>query len=124
MHHLALMRRLTTSLTSLKESQAELHAVLPRPQPYKEPVLFADCHSLAEILGQLGGKDPATQDMPTVSFIRCGIEDYGKAKEGDAAKPTTHDFFRFLESQVPWLVSEEGLEYEVSPSIFGYSCIS
>jgi hypothetical protein len=121
MHHLALLRRLTTTLASLKESQAESYAVLPRPRPYKEPVIFADCHSLAELLGQLEEKDLAIQDIPTVSFVRCGVEDFGKGREGDAAKPTTHEFFQFLESQVPWLVSEEGLEYEVSPSIFNHS---
>lgn len=117
-HHLTLMRRLTTSLAYLKESQSESHAVLPRPQPYKEPVNFAGCHSVAEVLGKLGEKDPLMQDIPTVSLIRCGIQDHGKGKEGESAKPTTEELFRFLEAQVPWLVSEEGLKYEVSISIF------
>jgi len=52
------------------------------------------------------------QDIPPVSLLRCGIQDYGNGKEGDASKPTTEELFRYLEDQVPWLVSEEGLEYE------------
>ena len=39
--------------------------------------------------------------------------DYGKGKEEQNAKPSTEDLFRYLESQIPWLVSEEGLRYEV-----------
>jgi hypothetical protein len=110
------MRRLTTSLASLKESQAESHAVLPRPQPYREPVRFSGCHSVAEVLEKLGEKDPV-QDIPPVSLIRCGIQDYAKGREGDASKPTTEGLFQYLEGQVPWLVSEEGLKYEVSLNI-------
>jgi hypothetical protein len=115
-HHLTLMRRLTTSLASLKESQAESHAVLPRPQPYREPVRFSGCHSVAEVLEKLGEKDPV-QDIPPVSLIRCGIQDYAKGREGDASKPTTEGLFQYLEGQVPWLVSEEGSKYEVSLNI-------
>jgi hypothetical protein len=115
------MRRLTTSLASLKESQTESYAVLPPPQPYKEQVRFAGCHSVAEVLEELGEKDPVMQDIPPVSLIRCGIQDYRKGKEGDAAKPTTEELFRYLEGQVPWLVSEEGLKYEVSVRNLRYS---
>lgn len=76
------------------------------------------------MLGKLEEKDLVMQDLPPVSLIRCGIQDYGKRKEGDASKPTTEELFRYLEDQVPWLVSEEGLKYEVSFSIFGiYVCI-
>lgn len=113
-HHVILMRRLTTSLSFLKESQAEFHAVLPHPQPFKEPAKFAGCHSVAEVLMELGEKDPVMQNMPPVSLIRCGIHDYGRGKEGDVAKPTTEELFRYLEGQVPWLVSEDGLRYEVA----------
>ena len=39
--------------------------------------------------------------------------DYGRGKEEKLAKPSTEDLFRYLESQISWLVSEEGLRYEV-----------
>ena len=46
--------------------------------------------------------------------------DYGSGKEEKLAKPSTEDLFRYLESQIScnfmqisWLVSEEGLRYEV-----------
>ena len=46
-------------------------------------------------------------------FLRYGIMDYGKGKEEQRdAEPSTEDLFRYLDSQIPWLVSEEGLQYE------------
>jgi len=108
------MRRLTTSLASLKESQAESYSVLPCPQPYNEPAKFSECHSVAELLGALENKNSVIYAISPVSLIRCGIEDYGRGTEGDDSKPTTEELFRYLEGQVPWLVSEDGLEYEVS----------
>ena len=108
------MRKLTTSLASLKESQAEAHSVLPRPQPYKEPAKFGECQSVADILRELGEKDPVMEGTPPVSLLRCGIEDYRKGKEGDLVNPTTEELFRYLEGQMPWLTSEEGLKYEAS----------
>ena len=39
--------------------------------------------------------------------------DYGKGKEEQRdAEPSTEDLFRYLDSQIPWPVSEEGLRYE------------
>lgn len=113
-HHLSLLRRLTTSMGSLKESQAESYAALPRPDPYRETSQFNACHSIVDVLTALGDKKPDTDNLPPISLIRCGIEEYGKGKAGDQTKPSTEELFQLLEDRVPWLVSEEGLVYEVS----------
>lgn len=112
------MRGLTASLASLKESQAESYAALPRPELYKEPIKFAACYSVASVLKETEDKTSEMQEMPPITLIRCGIADFNIGKEGDLAKPTTEELFQYLEGQIPWLVSEDGLKYEVSLSCF------
>jgi len=107
------MRQLTTSLSSLKESQAESFSVLPRPNPFKEPKRFSECDTVADVLGVLGEKDPDYSKIPPITLLRCGIEDFGKGKESTDSKPTTEDLFRYLEGQLPWLLTEEGYQFEV-----------
>lgn len=107
------MRRLTTSLSSLKESQAESFAVLPRAEPYKETGAFPDCHSVADVLRQVEERSLAIPDIPPITLLRCGIKDLGRGKADDEAKPTTEELFRFLEGTIPWFTSEEGLNFEV-----------
>lgn len=69
------------------------------------------------IRNMLDKKDPKYSDIPTVTLLRCGIHDFGKGRDGDDANPTTDDLFRYLEGQIPWLASEDGLHYEVSGCI-------
>jgi len=107
------MRQLTTSLSSLKESQAESFSVLPRPNPFKEPKHFSECDTVVDVLGVLGEKVPDYSKIPPVTLLRCGIEDFGKGKESTDSKPTTEDLFRYLEGQLPWLLTEEGYQFEV-----------
>lgn len=111
-HHLSLLRRLTESLASLKQSQTESYAVLPPPEPFKEALQFRECHAVADVLEVLGDKDPDMHSIPPVTLLRCGIQSFGKGKDIELAQPTTEDLFQYLEGQVPWLVSEEGLKYE------------
>ncbi|RDB20128.1 hypothetical protein Hypma_012766 [Hypsizygus marmoreus] len=111
-HHLSLLRKLSTSIASMKESQSESYSVLPRPEPFKEPDTFAACNSVPEVLKTLGEKNPAVQSVPPITLIRCGIADCGKGKAHDLANPTTEELFRYLEGQIPWLISEEGLSHE------------
>ncbi|KAF8165471.1 hypothetical protein B0H34DRAFT_649677 [Crassisporium funariophilum] len=111
-HHLTLLRRLTTSLSALKESQAECFSVLPRSAAFKEPDQYVQCKSVADVVTILGEKDPDFSSVPQVTLLRCGIADFGKGKEEKDARPSTEDLFRYLEGHVPWLVSEEGLQYE------------
>ena len=113
-HHLSLLRRLTTSLAALKESQAESFSVLPRSSPFKEPSRYAQCKSVSDTVAIAGVDDSSFSTIPPLTLLRCGITDYGKGKEDRYAKPSTEDLFRYLEGQIPWLVSEDGLQYEVS----------
>ena len=116
-HHLSLLRRLTASLEALQESQAESLSVLPRSSPFKELPCYARCESVSDVVAIAAEKGSSFSIIPPVTLLRCGIIDYGKGKEKgkekQQAKPSTEDLFRYLESQVPWLVSEEGLQYEV-----------
>lgn len=108
-HHLSLLRRLTVSLAAFKESQAECLSAFPRSNPFKELPCYAQCKSVSDAVAIAGEKG----SIPPLTLLRCGIMDYGKGKEDQHAKPSTEDLFRYLESQIPWLVSEEGLRYEV-----------
>ncbi|PPQ67821.1 hypothetical protein CVT26_007068 [Gymnopilus dilepis] len=111
-HHLALLRRLTTSLSSLKEQQSESFSVLPRPDPFKESKPFSACTSLSEALKLLqeNSEEVDITQLPAVTVLRCGLNDLSKERSGEY--PTTEDLFRYLESQLPWLLSEDGLSYE------------
>jgi hypothetical protein len=102
----------------LKDSQSESFSVLPRLDPFKEPKRYSECKSVAEVLKVLKteekGTDPDYSSLPFITLLRCGIADLGKGKEGNDSKPATEEVFRYLEGQIPWLVTDEGLEYEAS----------
>ncbi|KAF9478182.1 hypothetical protein BDN70DRAFT_860632 [Pholiota conissans] len=106
-HHLMLMSQLNTSLTSLKNSQFESFSILPHSDPFKEPKQFSTCNSVAEILKVASSKEkePEFTKLPIISLLRCGIKELG-------GEPTTEELFRFLEAQIPWLLTDEGLEFE------------
>lgn len=126
-HHLTLLRRLTVSLATAKEFQAESLSVLPRPSPWKELRRYAQCNSVSDVVAIAGEKDSSFSTIPPLTLLRCGITDYGKGKEDQQAKPSTEDLFHYLESQIPWLVSEDGLQYEVcvhSACVFRTECVS
>ncbi|KAF8897836.1 hypothetical protein BD779DRAFT_404698 [Infundibulicybe gibba] len=111
-HHLGLMRKLTASLVSLKDVQTQSFDVLPRPEPYKEPPQFSKLKSIADVLKQAEKHELEITDLSPITLLRCGISDLGKGKDGEAANPSTEDLFRYLEGHIPWLVSEEGLQFE------------
>ncbi|KDR83882.1 hypothetical protein GALMADRAFT_54422 [Galerina marginata CBS 339.88] len=113
-HHLSLLRRLTTFLSSLKESQSESLSVLPRSDQFKEPAPYSECGSLVVAIKIVTekSKEPDFSQLPTVTALRCGIADMGKGKEGKDVNPATEELFRYLEGQIPWLLSENGLQYE------------
>ncbi|PPQ63409.1 hypothetical protein CVT24_004919 [Panaeolus cyanescens] len=111
-HHISLLRKFTTSLASLKESQTESFAVLPKSDPYREPEECTAATSLEELVKLAGEKDSDFAKLPPQTVLRCAITSYGKAKTGDEAVPTTQDLFRYMEGSVTWLLTDEGLEYE------------
>ncbi|KAG6878582.1 hypothetical protein C0993_003037 [Termitomyces sp. T159_Od127] len=111
-HHLSLLQRLSESLASLKESQTEVNTVLPTPDPSQEAPTFQLCRTIADILKLLDDKNPDMHSIPPITLLRCSLQGLGKGKEGEVSQPTTEELFRYMEGQVPWLVSEEGQKYE------------
>ena len=112
-HHISLLRNLTTSLASLKEAQAENLTILPKTDKFKEPSHFSACHSLKAVLKEVEERNLEIPDIHPMILLRCGIEEFAVGKEGDLAKATTEDLFRLMESHVTWLLTDEGVQYEV-----------
>ncbi|KAH0587835.1 hypothetical protein H2248_006591 [Termitomyces sp. 'cryptogamus'] len=112
-HHLSLLRKLNESLASLRKSQIETNSVLPLPDPSQEAPNFQACHRIADILKLLDPKDPDVHSIPPITLLRCSLQGFSKGKESEMSQPTTEELFRYMEGQIPWLVSEEGLRYEV-----------
>lgn len=115
-HQLSLLRKLNSSLAALKETQAESFAVLPRADPYKEPTRFVQSSTVREVLNAFGEDDSDYAQIYPITLLRCGISDFGKGKEASESAPTTEELFRYLEGQIPWLLSEDGLVFEVRRS--------
>ncbi|KAK0206758.1 hypothetical protein DFS33DRAFT_617194 [Desarmillaria ectypa] len=111
-HHSTLLRNLTASLAALKESQAENLTLLPKPNKFREPSGFSDCRSLKDVLRECEEKKLEPFDIPPLTLLRCGIQEFGVGKEEAEANPTTEDLFRLMESHVPWLLTDEGVQYE------------
>ncbi|KAJ7498668.1 hypothetical protein FB451DRAFT_1358160 [Mycena latifolia] len=109
-HQLSLIRKLNTSLAALKESQADVAAVLPKPEPHKEPTAFAACLSVDALLEQAKKQEIEISAIPAISLLRCAISDLRRSSE--ARNPTTEEVFQILEGKIPWLVSEEGAPFE------------
>lgn len=110
-HHFSLLRRLTTSLAALKESQAESFSVLPRPaNPWKEFEPFSKCRTVQDILDVVAEQKSAYSQLPHVTLLRCGIRDLSAEKGG---QPTTAELFGYLERQISWLTTDDGLKFEV-----------
>ncbi|KAG6821519.1 hypothetical protein H0H93_000028 [Arthromyces matolae] len=108
-HHISLLRRLNENLASIQKAQTETHSVLPSPDPSQEDLQFRNCIAVADILKIVGDKP---NNIPPVTLLRCSIEHFSKVEEADASRPTTEELFSYMESQISWLVSEDGLKYE------------
>lgn len=107
------MRRMTTSLAALKEAQSENYTALPKPDKFKEPDFFGTCHSLKALLKEAEQHKVEIQDIDPMTVLRCGLEEFAVGKLGEDAKVSTEDLFRLMESHITWLLSEEGIQYEV-----------
>ncbi|KAF9452422.1 hypothetical protein P691DRAFT_756349 [Macrolepiota fuliginosa MF-IS2] len=110
-HHLTLMRRFTTSLSSFKESQAETWSTLPRAHAWREPIEFSNCSSIDEMTGVFGEKEVQYDKVSPVTVLRCGLADFIEGQDSEE-KPTTEELFRYLEERIPWLLSDDGAKYE------------
>ncbi|KAK7695369.1 hypothetical protein QCA50_000004 [Cerrena zonata] len=102
-HQKELLRKLTESLTDLKANQSRTFEVLPEPRLYKEDDKYKDCHSLED----LAPLSEDVRELPATVLLRCSIEDLAAKSEPvtDAA------IFAGLESNWPWLQSDEGSGY-------------
>ncbi|KAF8142307.1 hypothetical protein K438DRAFT_1995160 [Mycena galopus ATCC 62051] len=109
-HQLSLIQKLNASLAALKESHSEMAAVLPTPEPHKEPSSFAACLSIDALLEQAKKQSIEVSDVPEISLLRCAISDFRKGSE--SRDPTTEEVFQVLEGKIPWLVSDEGAPFE------------
>ncbi len=105
---------MTASLSTLKEAQAENLTVLPKANKFSEPSYFVSCRSLKALLKEAEERSLAVADIHPMTLLRCGIQEFAVGKEGDQVKVTTEDLFRLMESHVTWLLTEEGVQYEVS----------
>ncbi|KAL9712586.1 hypothetical protein Ac2012v2_003823 [Leucoagaricus gongylophorus] len=110
-HHLTLMRRLTTSLSAFRETRAEAWSVLPKANPWREPLLYSKCSCMDDITTSFGEKEAKLDVVPLVTTLRCGLADFTK-RERNGSNPTTEELFHYLEEKVPWLLSPDGLKYE------------
>ncbi|KAF8913779.1 hypothetical protein CPB84DRAFT_1840577 [Gymnopilus junonius] len=114
-HHLSLLRRLTTSLSSLKELQSESLSILPHIDPFKESQPYSECNSLADALKIVFDKSKKRDNisqLPSITVLRCGLSDLAKDKDAKDTNPTTEELFSYIEGQIPWLLSEDGMLYE------------
>ncbi|ESK94489.1 hypothetical protein Moror_8147 [Moniliophthora roreri MCA 2997] len=113
LHQLSLLKKLQSSATSLKAAQAETFPLLPRLDPHGEPSAYGDCHSLGDVLQVAEKTKLEVRDLPQVTLLRSGIEEFRSRSElENVINPTTEELFRVLESRIPWLVSEDGIAFE------------
>ena len=103
-HRSNLLARLTHNLEELKATQRATFAVLPQPDPIREPAQYATCASLDDLVEVSQG----SRDVPSQSLLRCAILECSKTGQ----KATSAELFNLLETKFPW-VSEEGSQYEV-----------
>lgn len=106
------MRRFTTSLSSFKEGQAESWSVLPKADPWREPLEYSNCSSVDDIKGCFSGQEAQYDKVSPVTLLRCGLKELDQGQD-QGQKPTSEELFRYLEEKIPWLTSIEGLKYEV-----------
>jgi hypothetical protein len=64
------------------------------------------------ILDVAAEKGIPNSQLPPVTLLRCGIRDL-LVEKGSEAKPTTAELFGHLERQISWLITDDGLKFEV-----------
>lgn len=115
---------MNTSLASLKDTQTECYASLPRPDINREPSAFASCHSLVDVLKEAEVRKVEIPYLPHLTLLRCAWEDFRKLPDCAESNPRTEELFQVMESRIPWLVSEEGIAFEVRALGLFWDCWS
>lgn len=110
-HHISLLRRLTVSLSSFKESQTEAWSILPKADTWREPLIYSKCSCIDDVLSSFGEKEVQYDSIPPVTLLRCGLADLAKGQDNEQ-NPTAEELCRYLEEKVPWLTSTDGLKYQ------------
>jgi hypothetical protein len=98
------MEKLNTSLHSLREKQRDAFTLLPTPEQSLEVVPFETCKTVDELLSA----SAANGSIPDVSLLRCALHDLTADQEAPGA--TADQVFAHLESKLPSLSSEKGVE--------------
>ncbi|KAK7061956.1 hypothetical protein R3P38DRAFT_3166948 [Favolaschia claudopus] len=111
-HQLSLIRKLNTSLASLKDSQNDVAEVLPRPGDLQEPSAFKACLTLDALLEHANTHKIELSTISQITLLRCAISD--PSIKTESKKPTTTELFHLLEGKIPWLASDEGASFEQS----------
>ncbi|KAI0340943.1 hypothetical protein BDW22DRAFT_1430589 [Trametopsis cervina] len=101
-HQKDLLKKLTTSLQSVKTEQATAFALLPRPNLYKEDPVFANCSSLEDIVA--AEKEPKA--TPDITILRCAILEL----EASNTPATVNAIFKRIEEVLSWTRPEEDPE--------------
>lgn len=107
------MRRLTMSLSSFKEEQAESFSNLPKAEEWREPPEYSNCSYLHDIASSFGEQQVQYDNVYPVSLLRCGLNDFNRGRD-NGQDPTTQELFHYMEEKIPFLTSAEGQKYEVS----------
>ncbi|EKM80402.1 hypothetical protein AGABI1DRAFT_58155 [Agaricus bisporus var. burnettii JB137-S8] len=110
-HHVDLMRRLTMSLSSFKEEQAESFSILPKAEEWREPQEYSNCSYLHDIASSFGEQQVQYDNVSPVSLLRCGLNDFNRGRD-NGQDPTTQELFHYMEEKIPFLTSAEGQKYE------------
>jgi hypothetical protein len=110
-HQNDLLTRLTISIDSLKETQSKCFSVLPEPEQFKEDPKYRECHTLDAIVAASQNKE---KEIPPFSVLRCAIEE-SVSQNRDVG---TEALFCAIAAKLPWLNSEDGVQYQVSHIAF------
>ena len=100
------MEKLTSSLKTLKATQAETFSVLPQPPPFRVPTNYKNCQSLDDVVAVAGD----SHDIPHIPLLQHAMAELSSQK----ARPTAEAIFQLLESKFSWFQTEEGAEFEVN----------
>ncbi|KAH8830421.1 hypothetical protein DL96DRAFT_1592791 [Flagelloscypha sp. PMI_526] len=109
-HQVALLTRLNESLRGFKDVHTQNLEALPRSSRWAEADDVAQCLSIQDALKHIEANSVSVHEFPPLSLLRCAFSDYVRAHEDKT--PSTQELFQIMEEQIPWLLSEDGLEYE------------
>ncbi|EPQ59120.1 hypothetical protein GLOTRDRAFT_136081 [Gloeophyllum trabeum ATCC 11539] len=100
-----LVLRLNKSLETLKDTQKESYADIPRSDPFKEPPEYRVCRTIDDILTVC---EDRLDDVPRYTLLRCALAEF----TAEGKEPTAQTLFERLRGKIPWLDTPEGVTYQ------------